>query len=153
MITRRDGCVRTICATAAVEARLRHDPLVGTEHLLVALLHDPLLAESYVDGRSPRHAREALGRLDTAALRSAGIDAPDLPGGPPIAPNPGGDLSAGAKDALARAHRIGRAAPPRRTAPEDLLRALVLEPRPNRVAEVLREMGIDPADVLSRLAA
>ena len=36
MITKRDWRLRTVFETAAIEARLRHDPLVGTEHLLLA---------------------------------------------------------------------------------------------------------------------
>jgi len=69
---------------AREEARRLGDRRVGTDHLLLGLLHDPSIASAF--DVSPERAREAIASLDRRALSSIGVDvafeAPALPPGP-----------------------------------------------------------------------
>lgn len=66
---------------ASEEARRRGDRRTGTDHILLALLEDPLI-EAEV-GVNLQQARQALDSLDREALAAvglgSGIDAPPLP--------------------------------------------------------------------------
>jgi hypothetical protein len=66
---------------AREEARRRGDRRVGTEHVVLGLLHEPEVAEML--GRDLGAARDALDSLDRAALVAVGIDraldAPPVP--------------------------------------------------------------------------
>jgi hypothetical protein len=65
---------------AREEALRRGDRRVGTEHLLVALLGEPALADAL--GTDAQHARSALDAMDSEALEAIGMDAP--PAVPPL---------------------------------------------------------------------
>lgn len=142
--------VRQVVATADTEARLRHDARVGTEHLLVALLHDPLLSERYLGGRTASAGRQGLDELCSAALRSAGVEPPEPP---PISAASRGhlDFTHGAKQALERTLRIARGRRANRIEPRDLLMAIASETGPSTALDLLHELALEPVAIISAL--
>jgi Clp amino terminal domain, pathogenicity island component len=148
---------------AREEARRRGDRKVGTEHLLVALLSDPVLASTV--GSDAQHARTALDAMDSAALVAIGMDAP-----PKVPPLPTRDpravparptlrtvlrkrlaLTPGAKHVLresSKGMRRGHAHP----GPQHVL-ATILELRaPDPAADLLAALDVQPTIVRERLA-
>ncbi|MGP8162188.1 MAG: Clp protease N-terminal domain-containing protein [Acidimicrobiales bacterium] len=139
-----------ICARE--EARVRGDRRVGTEHLVLGLLHEPLIG-SLLGVDLPR-ARAALDALDRDALGAIGVrahlGAPPLPTfEPPPRPTPKAvwqgrlSLTPAAKVALQEAGkpiRRGRQI----TAPEVLLRLLEREP-PDPGAALFAALDVDRA--------
>lgn len=147
---------------AREEARRRGDRKVGTEHLVLGLLHEPALAHE-LDTDVPS-ARAALEQLDREALAAVGIgpalDAPPVPAhmfdGPPrptikaVLQDRLGGFTPAAKTALqqaAKGMRRGRKIPPERV----LLALLALEP-PDPAAGLFAALGADRAAVRARLS-
>jgi hypothetical protein len=149
----------TTYIAAREEARRRGDRRVGTDHLLLGLLHDADV-ESIV-GVSLDAARAATAALDHQALAAIGIptdlDAPmlaprELPSRPTV--------KAVMKDRLrltpAAAAALREAGRPSRrgrdiTAPS-VLAALLENRSPDPAAELLTELKVDLAVVRARLA-
>ena len=143
---------------AREEARRRGDRKVGTEHLLLGLLHEKDVASML--GIGLQSARDALGALDREALGALGIspalDAPPLPmRHTPARPTLKAvltdrlPLTPAAKRALAEAGkpvRRGR----RITARRVLLRLLDLR-APDPAAVLLAALGVDRATVRGQL--
>ena len=145
---------------AREEARRRGDRRVGTEHLLLGLLHEPPMAEALE--RDLETARDALQALDRQALAAVGID--DELDAPPVPIRGAGrrprptlrsvlkdrlPLTPLAKTALQTSGkdlRRGRQIPPQRV----LLSLLELE-RPDPAADLLVRLGVDRAQARSRL--
>jgi len=138
---------------AVEEAALRGDRRIGTEHLLLGLLHDPAAGPAAALGVDLAAGRDALHALDVDALQAVGVD----PGGfRPLAV--GRDkrhrpFTSGAKAVLERTVTTAVRTKGRRIEPNDLLRALLAGQRPDPALDVLDRLGVDPDDVLSRLAA
>jgi hypothetical protein len=143
---------------AREEARVRGDRRVGTEHLVLGLLRDPVIASLLAFDLDT--ARKALDRLDRDALRTIGIRQRFAAAAPPaFGPPPTPTLRAVlqgrlpltpvAKLALQEAGK-----PMRRrqqiTAPEVLTRLLVREP-PDPGAVLFAALGVDRAALLARL--
>jgi hypothetical protein len=143
---------------AREEARRRGDRKVGTEHLLLGLLHEKGIDS--VLGADLQSGREALDGLDREALGALGIapafDAPPLPMRPtPARPTLKAvladrlPLTPAAKRALADAGK-----PMRRgrhiTARQVLLRLLDLR-APDPAAVLLAALGVDQVAVRERL--
>ena len=63
---------RAAVTASADEARRRGDRRIGTDHLLLGLLHDPGSAEAL--GVTVEAAREKSDALDRAALAAIGLD-------------------------------------------------------------------------------
>jgi ClpA/ClpB-like protein len=145
---------------AREEARSRGDRRVGTEHLLVALLLEPGLAE--VVGVDDQAARDGLAELDRQALAAAGIDlrlepqapAPrrELPRRATLKAVLDGRLpmTPVAKKAL-EAAKSGRRRGRWDQSAKHVLAALLQLERPDPAAELLAHLGIDPADTRKRL--
>jgi Clp amino terminal domain, pathogenicity island component len=145
---------------AREEARRRGDRKVGTDHLLLGLLHDRAIASAL--GTGLQAARGALDALDRQALGALGItpalEAPPLPmrqtpARPTLKAVLTGrlPLTPAAKRALAEAGkpmRRGR----RITAAQVLLR-LLDQPAPDPAAVLLAALGVDRAAVRGRLGA
>lgn len=152
MITRSTRALRDILVTATTEARLRADPLLGNEHLLLALLHDPELTPLWGERRAV-DGRTALAAIDADALRSAGVEPVALA----PAPAPGGrrslDLSSGARRTIDAAQRIAKARRARRVQARDLLQALLITQAPDVSRQLMHRLGIDPARLLDALTA
>ena len=139
---------------AQEEARRRGDRRVGTDHLLLALLHDPAIVA--VLGVSLEQCRQALDSLDREALEHLGLTASLA--APPLAMRrvPARPtlravlkdrlpMTPAAKAALERAARPMRQG--RRVDPQDVLRCLSDLKHPDPVADLIDELNID-ADAL-----
>jgi hypothetical protein len=150
-----------ICLQASEEARRRGDRRYGTDHILLALFEDPSI--EIVLGVSLQHARQALASLDHEALGALGLgsgtDVPSLPmravpKKPRIRDVAQKDrlrMTSAAKKVLEEASRPNR----RRlqvTAQQVLAQIVALQP-PDPAAVLLGALGVDTAEVRSRLDA
>ncbi len=145
---------------AREEARRRGDRKVGTEHLILALLREPVLAQAL--GCDLQTARDALDAMDRDALAAVGIgarlNAPPIPIDEPIRPPSRPMIKAvlgerwpmtpAAKKALEETWKERRRGhiPTQRV----LLTVLELEP-PDPAAELIAALGVDRAAVRQRL--
>jgi ATP-dependent Clp protease ATP-binding subunit ClpA len=141
------GPLRLVVASALEEARRRGDRRLGTEHLLLGLLHDAGSAPAAALGLDLAGARRALDALDQRALRDLGIVVDAVEDLEPLRhpPVPPSAMTSTARAALARASKRARA-------PRDLLLALLDRDRPDPAAELLAELGVDADAVRARLA-
>jgi len=144
--------MRTVLTSAAEEASRRGDRRVGTDHLLLGLLHQPDSRAAHALGVSLEDARMASDALDLAALASVGVGI-GLVGRQPAAPFARRmlPLSSGARAVVKRALDQAR---PRRAGRLDtahFLAALLTLERPYPVAELLHALGVDPGLVRDRL--
>jgi hypothetical protein len=130
----------TALNAALDEAWRRGDRRLGTEHLLLGLLHDPATAETLGVGLG--QARAALDTLDRAALASVGIHIdPVLPAATDPAPKRP-PLSVGSLTSNARA--ILRPDAGKRPQSFDALLAELLRcTPPDPAAELLAALGVD----------
>ncbi|OIV38924.1 hypothetical protein BIV57_02855 [Mangrovactinospora gilvigrisea] len=136
---------RAAVRAALQEVRARGDRRIGTEHLLIGVLQDPLLAKAF--GREPAEARELLEALDREALGVIGLDAAGLPARPVALSRKRTPLTSGARAAFHRANRhpeCGAAA---------LLLALLSCQAPDPAAELTDRLGVDRAAVRRTLLA
>ena len=143
---------KLVLAAAADEARRRGDRRVGTDHLLLGLLHDPTDKVASALGVDLASARAAEDALDRAALAAVGIDAGDLG---PVAEAAGARrpaLTSGARAVLKGAVEQARATRSRRIETRHLLLALLACERPDPAAQLLHELRVDAAAVRARLA-
>jgi len=146
---------------AREEARRRGDRKVGTEHLILGLLREPVLAQAL--GCDLQTARDALDAMDHDALAAVGIgaafNAPPIPIDEPIKRPSRPTLKAVLRDRLPmtpaaktaleesykeirRGHHVG----PQQV----LLTVLELEP-PDPAAELIAALGVDRAAARQRL--
>ncbi len=146
---------------AREEARRRGDRKVGTEHLILGLLKEPVLAQAL--GCDLQTARDALDAMDHDALAAVGIgsafNAPPIPIDEPIRRPPRPTLKAvlrdrlpmtpAAKKALEKSYKEIRRGHdmPRQLV---LLTVLELEP-PDPAAELIAALAIDRAAARQRL--
>jgi hypothetical protein len=125
---------------AREEARRRGDRKVGTEHLILGLLRQPVLAQAL--GSDLQTARDALDAMDHDALAAVGIgaafNAPPIPIDEPIKRPSRPTLKA----VLRSAHHDG----PQQV----LLTVLELKP-PDPAAELIAALGVDRAAARQRL--
>src|SRR6266536_896922 len=75
MIKLADDARKTLLTWATEEARRRGDRRLGTDHLLLVLLHDPDSGPARALGVDLESARAASDALDRAALTAVGIEA------------------------------------------------------------------------------
>jgi len=145
---------------AREEARRRGDRKVGTEHLILALLREPVLAQAL--GCDLQTARDALDSMDQAALAAVGIGAsftsPPIPIDETIQ-RPSrpmlhaflGDrlpMTPAAKTAMEKSYKQIRRGPlfPQQV----LLTVLELKP-PDPGADLIAALGVDRAAARERL--
>jgi hypothetical protein len=146
---------------AREEARRRGDRKVGTEHLILGLLREPVLAQAL--GCDLHTARDTLDAMDHDALAAIGIgaafNAPPIPIDEPVKRPSRPTLKAvlrdrlpmtpAAKTALEKAYkerRRGHHIPPQQV----LLTVLELKP-PDPAAELIAALGVDRAAARQRL--
>lgn len=149
-----------ICLRASEEARRRGDRRVGTDHILLAILEEPLTEA--VLGVSLVQARQALDSLDHTALAALGLrggeGAPELamravPTKPRLRDVARRDrlrITPSAKKILERASKPNR----QRlyvTGPQVLAQILRL-PAPDPAAALLRALNVDVGEVERRLS-
>jgi ATP-dependent Clp protease ATP-binding subunit ClpA len=137
-----------VVKAAQEEARQRGDRRLGTEHLFLGLLHEPSTAR--IVGVDLDAARGALDALDHAALVSIGID---LGGSRPARVVPARKrppLTSNARAALNKAVKASRVRT-RHLGPVYLLLALLDLGRPDPVADLVGQLGLDPAELRDRI--
>ena len=153
MVMRLSVDARTVLFTAgAEEARRRGDRRLGTDHLLLALLHDPDSAAARALGVSLQQARSASESLDRAALAAVGVNVRQL--GTPRRPALGRGLpplTSAARAVVKQAVEEARPMKTGRIEPADFLLALLRRERPDAAAELLAALGLDAAGVRTRL--
>lgn len=142
--------VKATISQAANEAALRGDRRIGTDHLLLGLLHDR--EEARMIGVDLEQAQAAARQLDRSALAAIGID----PGETPLAQEPAGTRHApptsGMRATMARAFTIASGEHAREVEPRHLRQALLeLEP-PDPAAALLQALGISQNSTASNAA-
>jgi ATP-dependent Clp protease ATP-binding subunit ClpA len=144
---------KLVLTSATEEARRRGDRRLGTDHLLLGLLHDEDSPAAQALGVSLADVRAASDALDRAALAAAGIQVNTLGEGPPA---PFGrrlpPLTSGARAVFKRAIDEARLARSGRIDATCFLLALLSLQRPDPAAELLGALRVDPAAVRRRLA-
>lgn len=153
MIRRGADIFKHVLTSAAEEAVRRGDRRLGTDHLLLALLHEPESPGARCLGVSLAQARAAATALDVAALAAVGVA---VSGGddplPPIAAQRVPPLSSGARAVLGAALSEARSAKTGELGTKHFLVALLARERPDPAAELMQALGVDPGAVRERLA-
>lgn len=155
MVLRLSADARKIVLTsAAQEARQRGDRRLGTDHLLLGLLHDPDSRVARALGVDLASARAALDALDRSALAAVGVEV----GGLGILPQQAGGrrhlpLTSGARAVMKSAIDQTRHDGTARIESRQFLLALLDRESPDPAAELLTTLGVDVAQVRSRLQA
>lgn len=143
---------KLVLTSATEEARRRGDRRLGTDHLLLGLLHDEDSPAAKALGVSLADARAASDALDRAALAAVGIQIKTLGEGPPAASGrrfP--PLTSGARAVFKRAIDEARPFKSGQIGTSNFLLALLSLERPDPAAELLAALGADPAAVRKRL--
>jgi len=144
---------KLVLASATEEARRRGDRRLGTDHLLLGLLHDEESLAARALGLSLADARAASDALDRAALAAAGIQVKTLGEGSPA---PFGrrlpPLTTGARAVFKRAIDEARPSRSGRIDSTHFLLALLSLQHPDPAAELLGALRVDPAAVRRGLA-
>ncbi|GAA1953787.1 Clp protease N-terminal domain-containing protein [Amycolatopsis minnesotensis] len=142
-----------VVKSALDEARRRGNRRLGTEHLLLGLLHVPDSAPARALGVDLETARAALDELDRAALRVLGLDL-DLPRNAPPARHPPVTIGAVTSNAKGVLHRSVQATTrkTRKAAPSFLLVELLRREHPDPVADLVAGLELDRAAVAEALA-
>ena len=142
-----------LLTAAAEEATRQGDRRIGTEHLLLALLHDPKSRAAQALNVSLDAARVASHTLDVAALTSLGITVASVPDARPRARirrlRP---LTSGAREVLVRSINESRASKSRQVDTTHFLLALLECQEPDPAAQLMRALKVSPDDVRSRLS-
>jgi len=154
MVMRLSADARKMVLTSATEeASCRGDRRLGTDHLLLGLLHDADSPAAMALGVSLANARAALDALDVAALAAVGVQVAAAAGEPP--PAAAGrhlrPLTSGARAVIKQATGEARPAKTGRIGADHFLLALVSRERPDPAAELLHALGVDPGAVRERL--
>lgn len=143
---------KAVLTYASEEARRRGDRRLGTDHLLLGLLHDTDTPAAKALGVSLADARAASDALDLAALAAVGVEVEALGEG---APSSFGrrfpPLTSGARAAIKRAVDEARPFKSGQIDVTHLLLALLSLRRPDPASELLAALGVEPATVRARL--
>ncbi|SEG64592.1 Clp amino terminal domain-containing protein, pathogenicity island component [Nonomuraea solani] len=151
MFGKEKSPVWVIIKAAFEEARLRGDRRMGTEHLLLGLLHHDASARAL--GVDVAAARAALDELDRAALRMLGLeigDAPKTPRKHPAVPNTA--LTSSARAVLNAAIKATTRKTRDAETPRHLALGLLAQTRPDPAAQVIDQLGLDRAAIRARVA-
>jgi ATP-dependent Clp protease ATP-binding subunit ClpA len=145
---------RAVLTSAAGETQRRGDRRIGTEHLLLGVLHDPGSEVAQALGVDLGCAPAASAALDRDALAAVGVDVEHLgPLSNVDGPHRRPPLTSGARAVLQRSLHEARSARSRSIETRHLLLALLARERPDPAAELLAALRVDPAAVRERLGA
>jgi ATP-dependent Clp protease ATP-binding subunit ClpA len=154
MVRRLTVDARRVVLEAAVnEACRRGDRRVGTDHLLLAVLHDQDSEPARAIGVDLASARAAADSLDQAALAAVGVRTEGLT--LPVLPAQTSRnlrLTSGARAAMKRAIDGAKPRKSGRIETRDFLLALLVSDRPDPGAELLEALGVDASEIRERLA-
>jgi ATP-dependent Clp protease ATP-binding subunit ClpA len=158
MVIRLSADARKIVLTsAAQEARRRGDRRLGTDHLLLGLLHDPDSGVARAVGVDLDAARAALDALDRSALAAVGVEV-EVEVASLAAPPPPHSLArrllpltSGARAVLKRTVEQTRQAGTARIESRQFLLALLDRESPDPAAELLATLGVDRSQIRRRL--
>jgi hypothetical protein len=126
---------------AGEEVARRGDRRVGTDHLLLGLLHDADVAEAL--GVDVERARAVARDLDQAALAAIGVDlGDDLPSAPTRVRVGHIPLTSAARAAIGRSGAVADAERVRRIEPRHLLAALREGEEPDPAAVLFAALGV-----------
>ncbi|GAA3653525.1 hypothetical protein GCM10022224_015750 [Nonomuraea antimicrobica] len=151
MFGRQKSAVAVIVKAGFEEARLRGDRRLGTEHLLLGLLHHEESAHTM--GVDLAAARTALDELDRAALRLLGLEVGELPETPRKHPAvPSTALTSSARAVLNESIKATTAKTRNAQMPRHLALNLLERRRPDPVAQLIDQLGLDRATVRDRFA-
>lgn len=151
MFERFTQAARTAVEDAKDEAALSGDRRIGADHLLIALLHDPLVATAL--NTSAHDARHAFAELDRRALAAVGVDLSDIEPGASASLNRHTPFTTGAKQTLSRAVRTATIEKARVIASRHLALALLDRHQPDPVGELLDALNVDRSAARELLAA
>ena len=151
MFDRLAPAARAAVSVSADEAALRGDRRIGTDHLLLGLLHDPAVAEAV--GVDVPAARDALRGLDEAALAALGIARPDLGDAVPISRRGNAQPTSGFRAVLPLAYTLAATEKSRRVTPRHLLLAILTRDEPDPAAALLAALGVQADAVRGRAGA
>lgn len=153
MIRRLSADARKMVLTsAAQEARRRGDRRLGTDHLLLGLLHDADSGVTRALGVDLETARTASDSLDRAALLAVGVSAANLGDpSPSVFARRLLPLTSGARAVIKAAVEQTRRAKAPHIETRDFLLALLDRDHPDPAAELLAAMGVDRSQVRNRL--
>ncbi|GAA3131831.1 MULTISPECIES: Clp protease N-terminal domain-containing protein [Nonomuraea] len=150
MFGKQKGAVTVIVKAAFEEARLRGDRRLGTEHLLLGLLHHEQSARAL--GVDLAAARAALDELDRAALRMLGLEVGDLPATPRKHPAvPATALTSSARAALNQAVKATTAKARNAEMPRHLALTLLGRRHPDPVAHLIDHLALDRSALRAKL--
>lgn len=131
------------------EAGLRGDRRVGTDHLLIGVLHDPAVAEAV--GADADAARRVADQLDRTALAEIGLDAGAFGTLSPAVGASRLPFTPGTKAVLKRTLALVAAEKARRIESRHLLLALLERDEPDPAAEIVVSLGIDKHQIRERV--
>ncbi|MHC6218901.1 Clp protease N-terminal domain-containing protein [Arthrobacter sp. MMS24-S77] len=140
---------RTTVHAGAEEAKRRGDRRIGTDHLLLGLLHDPESCRTL--GTDLESARAQLDVLDQQALEAVGITLGDF--GPLNAPKGSSrtTFTSAARSVIQDSLILTTREKARRITTRHLLLALLERHAPDPAAVLLKKLGVDAAALKVRL--
>ena len=132
---------RTAVAQSAEEAGLRGDRRIGTDHLLLGVLHDPDIAALL--GVDVGQARAQAAALDREALVVIGVDIGNF--SPSVSPRKAwnAQFTSGSKAVMSRVVVLTAAEKARRIASKHLVLALLERTAPDPAAAILDGLRVD----------
>jgi ATP-dependent Clp protease ATP-binding subunit ClpA len=143
---------RAVLTAATAEAQRMGDRRIGTHHLLLALLDNPLSLAARLLAVDLAAARSALTHLERAALTTIGVEAPVLDRPQPIHSHRRPPFTSGARSTLHEGVDHARAEGSPQIEERHILHALLARKQPDPAAELLATLGIDTRDALHRLS-
>jgi len=151
MFERLADTARDAITSSADEAARRGDRRIGTEHLLLGILHDPAIVR--VLGTDLGRARAELAGSDARALAAIGIDVGEFRPPETTSRPRRTAFSSGARAVIPRALSLATQERARRISTAHLLLALLDGEEPDAAAALLAGLKVDPVEVRRRLAA
>jgi ATP-dependent Clp protease ATP-binding subunit ClpA len=140
---------KRVLITAAEEAQRRGDRRIGTDHMLLALLHEPAAAKLL--GVGIEDAQRASASLDVAALAAIGFESDGVEDVLPVRSRRRPPFTSGAREVLKRSVDEARAVKSRHIEARHLLLGILTRERPDPAAELLAAMDVDVASARDRL--
>jgi len=143
---------RSLLFSAGDEARRRGDRRIGTEHLLLGILHDEASPAATALGTTLDAARATADTLDLVALSAVGVELESLlPVSSAKSSRRLPPLTSGARAALKRGLDTAKPRQRGQISSTNFLLALLALRAPDPAAALLDAIGVDRAALLTRL--